>query len=138
VNRTRSRSKGKTARDELEESRRSFITAMKRSDPVALAAHYTPDAILVPQKSEIIRGRASIQPFLRRWLSSTKVREFEVATEDLRVLGDAAYAVGTYRMACDDAGSGTVRDEGKFLIVYERSPDGKWQIVRDISSSSRP
>jgi uncharacterized protein (TIGR02246 family) len=124
-------------RKSLEACRRAFIAAMKRSDFAALAALYADDAIIVPQSTEFCRGATAIQKLLHDWLSSTRIREFDVTTEDLRLNGHSAYAVGTYRMSCEDATGERIRDEGKYLIVYERGPDGRWRITRDMSSSNR-
>lgn len=110
---------------------------MRRGDAAALASLYAHDAIVVPQISKICRGRASVEKLFRGWLTSTQVRKFEATTEDLRIIEDTAYAVGTYRMTCEDASGGRLSDEGKFLMVYERGPKGEWQITRDMSNSNR-
>lgn len=125
------------ARQAIEAVRRSFVAAMKRGDVPDLVACYGEEAIVVPQNSDVCQGRTSVERLFNSWLSSTTVREFEVQTKDLRVVGDSAYEVGTYRMVCEEAGSGPVSDQGKFLIVYERDDDGKWLITRDMSSSDR-
>jgi ketosteroid isomerase-like protein len=102
-----------------------------------LAACYDEKAIVVPQFSGVRRGRASIERLFRSWLSSSRVREFVVETEDLRILADVAVTLGTYRMIVDRAGNRPVSDQGQYLIVYERKSDGSWLISRDMSSSSR-
>ncbi len=127
-----------SAREAIEAARQGFIADMRRGDVAALVAHYDEEAIIVPQTSGVCRGRTSIEKLFRSWLSSTTIREFEAETEDLRVVDDVAFEVGSYRMVIEDAASGRVSDEGKFLIVYERKPDGAWLIFRDMSSSSRP
>lgn len=110
---------------------------MKRGDVAGLVACYGEGAIIVPQNGEVCRGRTSVERLFTTWLSSFAVREFEVETLDLRVLDDSAYAVGTYRMVGEDGGSRAIRDDGKFLIVYERGLDGRWLIARDMSCSER-
>jgi ketosteroid isomerase-like protein len=110
---------------------------MRRSDVAGLIAHYDEGAIVVPQTTGLCRGRASIEKLFTSWLASARVREFDAETEDLRILDDVALEVGTYRMVVEEAGSGTVRDDGKFLIVYEHKSDGSWLITRDMSSSSK-
>ncbi len=126
-----------TERKIIEAARQSFIAAMRRNDVTALVGHYEEEAIVVPQNAGVCRGRAAIRKLFASWLSAATVREFDVDSEDLRIVGDAAFAVGTYRMVIEDAGSGPVRDEGKFLIVYERKSNGTWLIARDMSISSK-
>ena len=110
---------------------------MRRGDATALADCYDEAAVVVPQTGKICRGRASIRRLFSRWLATTAVREFEVETEDLRVLDGAAVEVGRYRMVVSVGGSDPVSDDGKFLVVYARAVDGTWRIVRDMSSSNR-
>lgn len=110
---------------------------MKRSNVAALVAHYDKEAIVVPQIGGVCRGRASIEKLFTSWLSSARIREFEAVTEDLRILDEVAFEVGTYRMVIEDAGSDPVSDEGQFLILYERKSNGTWLISRDMSSSSK-
>jgi ketosteroid isomerase-like protein len=129
--------KAGTARKAVAAARRGFIDAMRRGDAAALAARYDDGAIVVPQTSGVCRGRASIQKLFRSWLSSARIREFVTETKDLRILGEAAFEVGTYRMVIEDRRTGIIRDEGKFLIVYERQSNGTWLISRDMSSSTR-
>ena len=92
-----------TERKIIEAARQSFIAAMRRNDVTALVGHYEEEAIVVPQNSGVCRGRAAIRKLFASWLSAATVREFDVDSEDLRIVGDAAFAVGTYRMVIEDA-----------------------------------
>ncbi|MGB6501231.1 MAG: DUF4440 domain-containing protein [Thermoplasmata archaeon] len=121
----------------LESSIQRFVTELKQSDVQALTDQYTHNAILLPQNAGIIRGKAAINRFFRDWLTSTKIREIEITTTDVRIVGDTAYEVGTYRMVFEEAGSAPVRDEGKFFVVRERGPEGKWLISYDMSGSNQ-
>jgi uncharacterized protein (TIGR02246 family) len=125
------------ARRAIEAARNGFVAAMRRSDVAGLVAHYDEEAIVVPQTSDLCRGIGAIEKLFASWLTSSRIREFAVETEDLRILDDVAIEVGTYRMVLEETGSARVNDEGKFLIVYVRKPDGTWRISRDISSSSK-
>jgi len=138
LNSATSRSSGGAARAAIAAARRRFLVAMRKGDVKALLACYAERAVVVPQRSDVCRGRESIAKLFRAWLSSTTVREFDVKTEDLRLLPRAAVEVGTYRMVVESGTSGPVVDEGKFLIVYEREPNGAWLISRDMSVSNRP
>jgi uncharacterized protein (TIGR02246 family) len=114
-----------------------FVVDLKRGDFEALTAQYAEDAVLLPQNAGILRGRAAIANFFRTWMTSTTIQEIEILTENIRVVGETAYEVGTYRMVFQDVGSPPARDEGKFLVVRERGPDGKWLISYDMSGSNQ-
>ncbi|MGI0128800.1 MAG: YybH family protein [Thermoplasmata archaeon] len=108
------------------------------SPAVQVASHFTDDSIFLPQNSGMQRGRVAIQQWFRSWLPSTTVEDFVIHTEDLEVVGNTAYEVGTHRMTMRFRGGKSITDEGKFLMVYQRGPDGRWRISRDMYNSSRP
>jgi ketosteroid isomerase-like protein len=137
VTSNRAISKDAQSRKALGAARRGFVAAMRKSDGVGLARHYAKNAIVIPQRPGICRGRGSIQKAFVGWLTSAKIREFDVTTWDVRVLGETAYAVGRYRLVTEDSRGSVVRDRGRFLIVYERTRQGDWLISRDMSTSDR-
>ena len=52
--------------------------------------------------------------------------------------GDMAYVSGTYTFDFKDASGKTVKDRGKYLVVWERQPDGSWQCSADAWNSDLP
>jgi ketosteroid isomerase-like protein len=58
-------------RHAIEELHRTYAAAMKRSDVMALASHFAEDAILLPQSSDMQRGRDAIQKWFASWLPTT-------------------------------------------------------------------
>ena len=51
--------------------------------------------------------------------------------EEIRLLGDWAYAIRNLRVAVTHAGSATVRLAGPVLSIFRREPDGRWVLARD-------
>ena len=127
-----------SVRQAIELSRQDYINAMKRSDAAGLAQHFAEDAILLPQGSGSVRGRAAIEQWFQRWLPSTQVLEFDVVAEELRLTGNVAYEVGRHRMIYQMQGSHLVNEEGKFLMVYEKDRQGRWRISRDMFNTNGP
>ena len=122
----------------VEASNAEFVAAMKRGDAAALAALYTEDAIVLPPNSDMIRGRAAIRKFFADFLGSTKVTAAEITTQEVFVSGATAYEVGTNRLAMQAAGQPAVTDRGKYLVVWQRGPDGRWRVHRDMFNTSLP
>jgi ketosteroid isomerase-like protein len=52
--------------------------------------------------------------------------------------GDLAYSMGTYEGTMNDAKGKPVTDRGKYVTVWEKQPDGKWNVVADIYNSDLP
>jgi len=49
-------------------------------------------------------------------------------TLDVKVNGNSAFEIGTFDMAFAMPGASEMSEQGKYLTVYERGPDGKWRI----------
>jgi hypothetical protein len=57
---------------------------------------------------------------------------------DVAASGDLAHAVGTYELSYEDAGGTAIRDTGKFLDVFRKPADGRWQQTVVMFSSDLP
>ena len=108
------------ARRAIQASRPAYVAAMKRGDAAALARHFTEDAILLPQNSDMQRGRVAIERWFAGWLPTTTVQDFTITTEDVSTVGSTAYEVGTYRMSWVPQGAPPISEQGKYLMVWKR------------------
>jgi uncharacterized protein (TIGR02246 family) len=120
----------------IEESHRTYAAAMKRGDAKALASHFTADAILLPQNAGMQRGRDAIQAWFASWLPVTVVHAFEATSMEVTVVGDTAYEVGAYKMELTPQGSPRISSVGKYLMVWKRTSDGVWRILRDMYNTN--
>ena len=125
-----------SVRRAIEMSHRTYIAAMKRGDASALASHFTEDAILLPQNADMQRGRAAIENWFSTWLPMTTIYEFEVTTDNVIVVENTAYEVGTYRMKLAAQGAEPTSNQGKHLMVWKREGDGQWRILRDMFNTN--
>ncbi|HYF38054.1 MAG TPA: DUF4440 domain-containing protein [Gemmatimonadales bacterium] len=115
----------------------SFAAAANAGDVDALAAVYTRDASLLAPNLPPQKGQAAIRSFWGGFLKAYTVK-FELASDTIEGRGDLAYNMGQYRFtAVPKAQSGTgVADEGKFLEVLKKQPDGSWKYLIDMYSSN--
>lgn len=102
----------------------------------AFAALYTEDAVLLPPNAPAVRGRAAIRDF---WASVPTITAFDIDVEEIVGRGDLAYVQGTYVLELTPPGAAEpIRDEGKFIEIRRRQPDGSWPLARDIYNSDLP
>jgi ketosteroid isomerase-like protein len=100
------------------------------------ALYYTDDAMLLPPYGGPVTGRAAITEWLRQF---PPIANFGAQQLDVEGMGDVVWVRGSYSMDVTPLGATTpVHDEGKYLEIWQRQPDGAWKVVRDMFSSSLP
>jgi len=120
----------------IDRARRQLDEGNRAGDPTRIAALYAPDAVMMPTGIEPLVGRAEIvesfEATYQRFGIASAIESDELAF----VARDWAFDRGHYRLTMTPKASGAARDEaGSYFIVWQRQPDGSWQIARDIDNS---
>lgn len=115
----------------------AFIAAANAGNLEGLTSVYTSDAALLAPNLPPQKGRDAIRGFWGGFLNAYTVK-FEIGSDAIEGRGDLAYNVGHYRFtavpkAKNDPG---VADEGKFVEILKKQPDGSWKYVVDMYSSN--
>ena len=116
-----------------------FTAALNAGDAAAIARTYDEDALLLPDALPV-RGREGIRGFWGGFLRSYDVH-LTVGNDRFEIRGDRAYVVGHYRMETKPKSAEVpVRapENGKFLEVLKRQPDGSWSYLVDMYSANAP
>jgi uncharacterized protein (TIGR02246 family) len=116
----------------LELSRR-FSAAYERGDVDAMVAAYTPDAVIFPGNSEMLRGHDAIRGYWTLAPGSRITRHVATPTE-IRVEGDHAYDYGVYEVSGERDGQAWGPTPGKYVIVWRRGAEG-WRMHLDMWNS---
>jgi len=109
-----------------------FITAFNAGNADAVAAMYADDAVLLVPNAPIARGNAAIRDAYRAAFGSGHPT-LNFASDRIVQSGDVAYEYGHYTMAM-----GSVNDQGNYVSVWRRQPNGDWKMVEDSVNSSLP
>lgn len=117
---------------EFESPSDAWEAAWNAGDVDAIAALYAEDAVLLPQGSEPVEGRAAIREFWQMVMESDPGVTTDIETVEADVIGDVAIERGAYVNTGPD---GDHRDHGKFIAIWSKA-DGEWKILRDIFNSS--
>lgn len=98
-----------------------------------MAELYTQDAVFMPPNQPMIRGRDELLEFMRSFPPVTRA-DFEV--DEIDGYGDIAYVTGRYSMTLEpEDAPEPIEDEGKYIEIRRRQPDGSWLLSRDIFNS---
>jgi ketosteroid isomerase-like protein len=115
-------------RDELAAINAGFGEAFATQDAERLSAFYADDARLLFNGQPIVRGRVAVDTVLREMVSSGPgTQRFE--TDEVIVDGSLVVDIG--RIVSATA-------QYKYVVVYQRQPDGSLKIVVDAASSDGP
>ena len=118
---------------DLEAANARFADAFARRDVAAIGALYTTDAQAYPPGIAPVAGRAAIQDMWKGFLAMP-VGRLELRTVEVDGNGSTAWEDGRYTIL---GVNGSTMDEGKYVVVWRRDPDG-WKLYRDIWSSNTP
>jgi uncharacterized protein (TIGR02246 family) len=117
----------------------AFAAAANAGNIDGVIAIYADDASLLPPGFPPQEGRDAIRKFWGGLLGAYTVR-FDVNSDKIEGRGDLAYAVGHYKLSATPKAKGPppIEEEGKFVEVLKRQPDGSWKYVVDMYSPNSP
>jgi uncharacterized protein (TIGR02246 family) len=115
----------------------AFAASVNTGDLEGVTAVYADDASLLAPNLPPQKGRDAIRGFWQGFLDAYAVK-FEVVSDTIEGRGDLAYNMGHYRFSAVPKAKGVpgANDEGKFLTVLKKQPNGKWKLVLDMYSSN--
>jgi len=116
-----------------------WARAALAGDGNAIGALYASNATLLPPMEPVVHGEAA----KKYWVDFTNgfSGPTELTTTVVEGRGDLAYGVGTYRMSLTPKKAGAKplpTEEGKYVTVLKKQPDGSWKIVYDMWSPNVP
>jgi ketosteroid isomerase-like protein len=109
-----------------------FSQELAAGDSAALASHYWPDAELLLDNSEPVKGK----DIINAWGGPIRMgmKEINLSTTDIK--GDSLFIIETGSYQMKDV-KGSLLDKGKYVVVWEQR-NGEWKLYRDIGSTSMP
>jgi uncharacterized protein (TIGR02246 family) len=112
---------------ELEQAAGALADAVARGDAAAAAALYADDGRLLTATARLISGRAAIESYWRAGIA-LGLTGVALSPTEVQILDGVAIEVGGYVVTARDGG----RDEGKYLALHRRQPDGSWRRAVDV------
>lgn len=127
-----------SARTAIDAANQRFVDLFNKGDVAGAAKVYASDAILLPPNGAPVKGESAIADFWKGGYSSG-IRNVVLTTTEFAQHGSYAHELGTYQLEVRKPdGSVVARDNGKYMVLWKRSPGGEWQWYRDIYNSSVP
>lgn len=115
-----------------------FLEAFNARDASRLDGLFADDAVELPVDAPPNVGREAILAASGAYYESFELSQ-TATTEEITVLGDVAYAWGTWEVnETPAAGGDTKVNRGKWMEIYRRQADGTWKTSRWIWNRDTP
>jgi ketosteroid isomerase-like protein len=109
-----------------------FSEHLAAGDSFALASLYWPNAELLLDNSEAVKG----SDIVKAWGSAMRMGVKEIALTTRDITGSPTFIIETGDYEMKD-GVQQIIDKGKYVVVWEKRND-QWKIYRDIGCTSLP
>ena len=102
---------------------RQYDANYANKNPVAMAALYTSDGLLVSPSGPIVRGREDLQSYYAKRFASG-ARSHAIKVVEVHVQGNGGYGLAQFSVTVPLATGGTHEVHGSIVTIYQRDPDG--------------
>ena len=111
-----------------------FNAAMNAGNVDKLVSLYTDDAVRIPPNKPPQVGKEAIRSSFQEYLDKFTVQN-EGVIVDLKVSGDLAFVRGSWTsINTPKTGGDSLKENGSFVSVIQKQPDGSWKIICNIWS----
>ncbi len=125
-------SEASTGEAELRSAIATFRTALNSGDSASFFGLLAPDLEVLAPGAHPIRGTEARESF-RPLFTQVKPDIGPFTNEEITLSGDIAIQRHSYRLSTTpNAGGPATTVMGSGLHIWKRTPDGRWQIVKDI------
>jgi uncharacterized protein (TIGR02246 family) len=112
-----------------EEVQRLFAEAFGSHDLEAVLALYEPDATLIPQPGEVVRGTEAIREAISQFLAMEP--KFDLQFKKAFQAGDIALLFSDWTLSATDPDGNAIEMGGRTAGVARSQPDGSWLFTID-------
>src|SRR5690349_7953349 len=126
--------------DALLAAHKRLIEGMKTGDADVILSLYADDIVLMPPNDTSISGKAEAEQWVREYLQHFRITDVAVTDRHVTMVGDSAAVERlSYEIKIRPlAGGETIRDEGRFLTVWQRRAETGWQVTQNMWNSVQP
>jgi ketosteroid isomerase-like protein len=126
------------AEDPIFPLRQKFVAAMKSGDVDGLVSLFADDTVVMSPNDSTLYGSAELREWLQEYFENFRVAALSEPNRHIVMDGDYATEWTTYMVAIEPlAGSGRMRDDGRFLTIW-KSQSGTWKIWQMMWNSEKP
>ncbi len=101
--------------------------------------HYTDDVVSLPSYDKMMNGKDELRKSISEMKNSDwKIKDFDFETVSVETNGNVITEIGKYKMEMrNDKMDQAMKDEGKYLTMWEKQADGSLKIKTEIWNSDK-
>jgi ketosteroid isomerase-like protein len=124
----------------IRENEAAWVKAFATKVPEKAAAFYADDAASMLPDTPLMTGRKAIIAGMKPELGDPNFYlVFAPIKVEIANSGDIAYSQGTFTYTTTDPRTRKrVGQQGNYVEVYEKQPDGTWKVEEDIATEETP
>ena len=117
----------------LERDRKWAALASEGRDVERILSFWTDDAKVFPPGAPVVAGKPAIREFVAGSLGTPGFRIWwEPQEVVVNAGGDLGYTTGRNHLTMPDAAGKLQTEDGRYVTVWRRDPDGEWRCVIDV------
>jgi uncharacterized protein (TIGR02246 family) len=117
----------------------NWVKTAATKDVDAFVTYYADDAAVLMPNAPLFTGKQAIKEALKPLMTDPNFSLSFIPTKvEVSKSGDLAYTQGPYKMSFSDMRGNRFEDEGKYLTVWRKLPDGSWKAVEDTLMTDLP
>jgi uncharacterized protein (TIGR02246 family) len=122
---------------EIRKLNQRFVDAVNKGDVEGALANYLPDARVLPPHYEIAEGRDAIRRLFQQFVDAG-LTGLTIETATAHTEGNLTVETGRFTIRVPQPDGRTITDRGKYVVAWERQPNGELRITTDIWNSDLP
>ena len=120
-------------------ARRDFFESINARDIDKLVSLVDPDTVWMPPNDTSLYGPDEVRDWWKEYFEYFRLTSHSEPEREVTISGDFAIEETTYMVVITPTKGGTrIRDDGRWLRVWRRQPDGSWKMWRAMWNSFRP
>lgn len=130
---------GKDRSEQIKAADQNWMKVFAARNLDASVEACAPDGAVLAPNEPIALGRDGVRKLFQRFFSTPGLQiEWHPTKVEAARSGEIGYSTGVYNMKFKDASGQLANDTGKYVTLWKRGSDGKWQVWRDIFNSDLP
>lgn len=126
-------------KQKIEKMNDDMAQAMMAGNHEKNLQYYTDDVVSMPSYEKMLTGKDALKKSMDEMAKSGwKISDFNFETVSVESNGNVISEIGKYRMEMKKQGMDqTMKDEGKYLTLWEKQPDGSLKIKTEIWNTDK-